>query len=94
MVYGIISVTMALSAFVNLDWAELELLIEDARSFNYSASQYPDVTQAKTMFIIGYVLFVVVLANLAVYVLNLVWKIKLMQGERKLLAAGLAKEVA
>lgn len=43
---------------------------------------------------VGYVLAVIVIADAAVIVLNLVWKLKLMQGEKKLLESGLVKEVA
>ena len=43
---------------------------------------------------LGYVMAGLVLANMIVLVLNLVWKIKLMQGEKKLLQNGLVKEVA
>ena len=44
--------------------------------------------------IIGYILYAFYLVNAALLVFNLVWKIKLMQGEKKLLANGYSKEVA
>ncbi len=43
---------------------------------------------------VGYALCGVLIVNALVFVLNLVWKIKLMQGEKKLLEGGLVKEVA
>ena len=43
---------------------------------------------------LGYALAGLVLVNMVVLVLNLVWKIMLMQGEKKLLESGLVKEVA
>lgn len=43
---------------------------------------------------LGYALSGILIVNAMVFVLNLVWKIKLMQGEKKLLASGLVKEVA
>lgn len=42
----------------------------------------------------GFVVLVLVILNAVAWVLNLVWKIKLMQGEKKLLEQGLVKEVA
>lgn len=45
-------------------------------------------------FSVGYALSGVLLITALVFVLNLVWKIKLMKGEKKLLESGLAKEVA
>ncbi len=45
-------------------------------------------------FSVGYALSGVLLVNALGFVLNLVWKIKLMQGEKKLLESGLVKEVA
>ena len=51
-------------------------------------------SDSNAMFGIGYVLFVIVLANAAALIYNLIWKIKLMKGEKKLLAAQTGKEVA
>jgi hypothetical protein len=53
-------------------------------SFKYSISN----------FILGYIMAVVIICDAVALVLNLIWKIKLMQGERKLLAQGFNKEVA
>mgnify|MGYP005796099855 FL=1 len=46
------------------------------------------------MFYIGYVVYVLVIFNALAVVYNLIWKIKLMKGEKALLEAGLSKEVA
>lgn len=43
---------------------------------------------------VGYVIAVLLLLVTGGFVANLVWKIKLMQGEKKLLESGLVKEVA
>lgn len=43
---------------------------------------------------VGYAFSGVLLVTALVFVFNLVWKIKLMKGEKKLLESGLAKEVA
>jgi hypothetical protein len=53
-------------------------------SFKYSISN----------FILGYIMAVIIICDAVALVLNLIWKIKLMQGERKLLAQGFNKEVA
>ncbi len=45
-------------------------------------------------FSVGYALSGVLIVTALVFVFNLVWKIKLMKGEKKLLESGLAKEVA
>ena len=47
-----------------------------------------------TVWYIGYALAVIVILSAAAWVLNLIWKIKLMKGEKALLQAGLAKEGA
>lgn len=43
---------------------------------------------------VGYAMSGILIVNAVGFVLNLVWKIKLMQGEKKLLESGLVKEVA
>ena len=53
------------------------------------------ISQNPAMFFIGYVVGLIVLADGVLYALNLVWKIKLMKGERALLAGNpVEKEVA
>ncbi|MDE7086947.1 MAG: hypothetical protein K2O67_02020 [Clostridia bacterium] len=44
--------------------------------------------------ILGFILAVIILLEAAAWVLNLLWKIKLMKGEKALLAGDFAKEVA
>jgi hypothetical protein len=51
-------------------------------------------TTSTWMVTVGYVLFVIVLLDAVALVLNLVWKLKLMKGEKDLLEASFAKEVA
>lgn len=43
---------------------------------------------------LGYAMAALVIVDMVALILNLVWKIKLMQGEKKLLQSGLVKEVA
>ncbi len=47
-----------------------------------------------TMFILGFVLYIVNIVAAIALILNLVWKNKLMKGEKALLGQGIAKEVA
>ena len=47
-----------------------------------------------TVCFIGYVVGVICLASAGLMVYNLIWKIKLMKGEKALLAAGFSKEAA
>lgn len=64
--------------------------------FNYAEHANPNYPLKRTTanFAIGYVLYVLVLVVVAALVLNLIWKIKLMKGEKALLENGLEKEVA
>lgn len=50
--------------------------------------------ESQVMFGIGYVVYVIVILNALALAYNLIWKIKLMKGEKALLEAGLSKEVA
>lgn len=56
-------------------------------------ANYP-VDKSSTNFVLGYALGALIIVTAAVHVLNLLWKIKLMQGEKALLNGGLVKEVA
>ena len=51
-------------------------------------------SESKATIILGIVLAVVLVIEIVAWVLNLVWKIKLMQGEKKLLAQDVHTEVA
>ena len=54
---------------------------------------YP-INKTSTNFALGYVLFSIVIVDAVAMVLNLVWKILLMKGEKALLQEGFVKEVA
>ena len=56
-------------------------------------SNYP-VAKSAANFVLGYALGAIVACTAVVHGLNLLWKIKLMQGEKALLQAGLVKEAA
>ncbi len=102
--YVSIGLNIALSAFIGLfiliemfvlmglfygsvDWAGIAETKE-------MITQLPTVSKSPVMFIIGIVMGLIVLANAAAWTLNLIWKIKLMKGEKELLEKGLVEEVA
>lgn len=94
-VFGLVMVSMLLGKFNGLDWENLtpifEMMSTEGSDLYVGA---PMVHQNPTMFIIGYVILLLPLLDVAALVLNLVWKIKLMKGEKELLEKGLVKEVA
>ncbi len=53
---------------------------------------YPNYADSPAIFIIGYILNVLVLGVAGINILNLIWKTKLMKGEKALLMQGTAKE--
>ena len=57
-------------------------------------SSFGEWTESKWVFALGYVYVVLLVCDAVVIGLNLLWKIKLMQGEKALLEQGAAKEVA
>lgn len=90
--FGIIFIAILMSEFYGMDWNALEKLItllkEDGNQ------PYKEVSKSPAIFIVGIVLFIIVLANALAWTYNLIWKIKLMKGEKALLASGLVREVA
>lgn len=88
-VYGLIMIFSLLNLFYALDWEA----IADWHSQTVSEGA-PEVDQSIYMFIIGIVVYVIVLLDVLAWAYNLVWKIKLMKGEKELLAKGFVKEVA
>ena len=99
LVFAIIAfvlLTNCMNLFLNdIDWEAYRYRYD----YNYVEGsgiprQYPYYSKSTAMFAIGYVLFAIVIVAAVVWVLNLVWKIKLMQGEKALLENGLVKEVA
>lgn len=88
-VYTLIYLCILLGQYAAIDWEELMAVYE-----MYIASNYPNPDKDYTTFILGFVMLVVVLADVAVWALNFIWKLKLMKGEKALLEQGLVKEVA
>lgn len=92
-VYGIITVSTLVSKFNGIDWESFNPIIE-MLSDPETGVKAPTVSQNLTMFIISYVILILPLLNMVAWVLNLVWKVKLMKGEKALLAQGQIEEVA
>lgn len=96
---AIFLITMAavcMSAFKDIPW---DRVVEYYSAVNPDSGTQlhagaPEVSQSYANFAIVIVMAVIVLADVAALVLNLLWKIKLMQGEKKLLEGSLVKEVA
>lgn len=73
--------------FNDIDWAKYDSTIKDTLA-DFGADR------GGVMFILGYVLYAIVIVDALALVYNLIWKIKLMKGEKALLEGGLVKEVA
>lgn len=88
--YILINMFVLMSIFYNqVDWVGLA----DATK-ELAEKQAPAVSKSPAMFIIGIFVALIVIANAVAWILNLIWKIKLMKGEKELLEKGLIKEVA
>lgn len=85
-ILGIAFIAATQSMFITqIDWDAFYSI--DTDRFQHSGN-------SQVMFYIGYVVYVLVIFNALAVVYNLIWKIKLMKGEKALLEAGLSKEVA
>ncbi len=92
-IVGIAIVSSVFASFNNdIKWDAYEqigAILDDAGEPRYGAC-----VRTNVMFALGYVMYAIVILNAVAIVLNLIWKIKLMQGEKALLANGLEREVA
>lgn len=88
-VIGLVYIFMLVSSFYAINWTEIYDVYEIRQGIGA-----PEVTQSPTMFIIGIVVFIITIANALAWLYNLIWKIKLMKGEKALLEKGSVKEVA
>ncbi len=87
-VVGIILVVQTQVMFISeVDW-------ETFYGGNISLDRFAHTGDSQVMFYIGYVVYFLVILNALALGYNLLWKIKLMKGEKALLEAGLQKEVA
>ena len=85
---GIILVVQTQVMFISeVDW-------ETFYGGNISLDRFAHTGDSQVMFYIGYVVYFLVILNALALGYNLLWKIKLMKGEKALLEAGLQKEVA
>ena len=84
----VVNVVGIQSALSGVDMAEAKEIYEEATSL------YGGWNEGTWMLTLGYVYMAILLIDAVVVVLNLVWKIKLMQGEQALLQSGVAEEVA
>lgn len=96
-IVGLVCVIMCFVYYGQIDvakWMELVAKLSDP-SDPTSGHLYPQnfSTNVATLYL-GVVLYLVVLVDIAAWVCNLIWKRKLMQGEKALLAQGENKEVA
>lgn len=106
---GIIIISMCFARYAAIDhdaylqlhntWSRMEdglEVISETRPTEEGtwSRSYPNYADSPAMFIIGYVLNVLVLCVAALNVYNLIWKIKLMKGEKALLQQSFVKEVA
>lgn len=91
-IYSFIMIGIANGLFNNLDFDMFyELFISKTQYASEGVDNYSD---SRAIFIIGYILFSLVVIDVAALVLNTIWKIKLMKGEKALLENGFQKEVA
>jgi hypothetical protein len=92
-IYIIAMESVCLNLFLNgVDWAKYE--VYQAANASLGALE---VSKSCAVFVIGYILSVIILIDVAALVYNLVWKILLMKGEKELLdvsASKTSKEVA
>ncbi len=84
----VVNVSGVSSALNAIDLEEAEQAYKDANNY------YGEWNDSTWMLTLGYVYMGVLLVNVAAVVLNLVLKIKLMQGEKALLESSVAKEAA
>lgn len=87
----LVPVQSALDAITRAEWNSYNQRYTGALHLN---TTYGDLQTTSWTIPVGFVLMVIVLLDAVAVALNLVWKLKLMQGEKKLLENGLVKEAA
>lgn len=94
--FVIIGKTLALANDINFDlWRQFYDIKTVNKQTGAETHANPDYySESRATCILGIILFVVVLAEAAAWVLNAIWKTRLMQGEKALLQATLSEEVA
>lgn len=92
-VFAIIGIAVISSVLVSLNASVTADIWQAYKEYNDS-NGLNNYMHTPVMFYIGYVVFAIVLVDALAWVYNLIWKMKLMKGEKALLEAGLKKEVA
>ena len=92
-VFAIIGIAVISSVLVSLNASVTADIWQAYKEYNDS-NGLNNYMHTPVMFYIGYVVFAIVLVDALAWVYNLIWKIKLMKGEKALLEASLKKEVA
>lgn len=89
-IIGFMLLSTCANDFYAIDWEALSAHVK-ANPLQFPAKPF---SSSAVPLIMGYVVCAIVLVNAVFVVLNLVWKILLMKGEKKLLAQSANKEVA
>ncbi len=76
------------SKFLNVDFAAWENYWDERIASRPGAAIVKHYSESTATFDIGFVVYILVILASILLILNLIWKIKLMQGEKKLLANG------
>ena len=87
---------IGISKVMNLFYNDIAWESGTNNGFNYAEKfnkNYP-IGKSPVNFVLGYILYTLIFIDVAALVLNLIWKIKLMQGEKALLQEGFVREVA
>ena len=92
-VFAIIGIAVISSVLISLNASVTADIWQAYKEYNDS-NGLNNYMHTPVMFYIGYVVFAIVLVDALAWVYNLIWKMKLMKGEKALLEAGLKKEVA
>ena len=92
-VFAIIGIAVISSVLISLNASVTADIWQAYKEYNDS-NGLNNYMHNPVMFYIGYVVFAIVLVDALAWVYNLIWKMKLMKGEKALLEAGLKKEVA
>lgn len=74
------------SKFLNVDFVEWEAYWDNRIASRPGANIVKQYSESTAAFDIGFVVYILVILASVALILNLIWKIKLMQGEKKLLA--------
>lgn len=90
-IFGIVSMIVLMNQFMGL-----QLTFPDDIYFTIVKNHLKllEVSKSPLMFILGIVAYFLVFVLALAWVYNLIWKIKLMKGEKQLLSQGFVKEVS